>query len=62
MEVSFNSPFPPTHSSSCFLGIGLPQPDNRELQQGGANENCLAVLNNFYNDGVHWVRLNKYER
>lgn len=38
-------------------GIGQPQPDNRELQQGGANENCLAILNNFYNDGVHWVRL-----
>jgi hypothetical protein len=36
-------------------GIGVPQPDNRELQQGGANENCLAILNNFYNDGVHWV-------
>jgi len=35
-------------------GIGQPQPDNRELHQGGANENCLAVLNNFYNDGVHW--------
>lgn len=36
-------------------GIGQPQPDNRELQQGGARENCIAVLNNFYNDGVHWV-------
>jgi hypothetical protein len=35
-------------------GIGLPQPDNREIKQGGASENCLAVLNNFYNDGVHW--------
>ena len=35
-------------------GIGLPQPDNRELKQGGAPENCLAILNNFYNDGVHW--------
>lgn len=35
-------------------GIGRPQPDNRELQQGGAPENCLAILNNFYNDGVHW--------
>ncbi|CAH0395445.1 unnamed protein product [Bemisia tabaci] len=37
-------------------GIGLPQPDNREvIQQGGPNdENCLAILNNFYNDGVHW--------
>lgn len=35
-------------------GIGQPQPDNREVQQGGAKETCLAVLNNFYNDGVHW--------
>lgn len=35
-------------------GIGLPQPDNRELKQGGAEENCLGVLNQFYNDGVHW--------
>ena len=35
-------------------GIGRPQPDNREAQQGGATENCLAILNNFYNDGVHW--------
>jgi len=35
-------------------GIGKPQPDNRELSQGGAPENCLAILNNFYNDGIHW--------
>ncbi|XP_077293837.1 uncharacterized protein LOC143916568 [Arctopsyche grandis] len=35
-------------------GIGQPQPDNRELLQGGAPENCLAVLNQFYNDGVNW--------
>ncbi|XP_018319615.1 uncharacterized protein LOC108733071 [Agrilus planipennis] len=35
-------------------GIGKPQPDNREAQQGGASENCLAVLNNFYKDGVNW--------
>ncbi|KAB0802250.1 hypothetical protein PPYR_04436 [Photinus pyralis] len=35
-------------------GIGRPQPDNREAQQGGANENCLAVLNQFYKDGVNW--------
>ncbi|KAJ1528667.1 hypothetical protein ONE63_007061 [Megalurothrips usitatus] len=35
-------------------GINKPQPDNRELIQGGAPENCLAILNNFYNDGVHW--------
>lgn len=35
-------------------GIGKPQPDNRELIQGGASENCLAILNQFYNDGVNW--------
>ncbi|XP_011336540.1 uncharacterized protein LOC105278842 isoform X1 [Ooceraea biroi] len=35
-------------------GIGKPQPDNREAIQGGAPENCLAVLNQFYNDGVNW--------
>ncbi|KAG7177173.1 L-selectin-like [Homarus americanus] len=27
-----------------------PQPDNRENQ----SENCLAILNNFYRDGVKW--------
>ncbi|KAL7051018.1 hypothetical protein ACKWTF_004299 [Chironomus riparius] len=41
-------------------GIGQPQPDNRELQQGGAPENCLAILNNFYNDGVHWHDVGEY--
>jgi len=30
-------------------GANRPQPDNRER-----NENCLAVLNNFYNDGVRF--------
>jgi len=30
-------------------GANRPQPDNRE-----GNENCLAVLNNFYNDGVRY--------
>lgn len=34
--------------------IGKPQPDNREAIQGGAPENCLAILNQFYNDGVNW--------
>ncbi len=28
-------------------GLGRPQPDNRE-----GNEFCLAILNNFYQDGV----------
>lgn len=35
-------------------GIGLPQPDDREYKQGGAHEHCLALLNQFYNDGVNW--------
>merc|ERR1719414_2847587 len=31
------------------------QPDNREkVQQGGEDEACLAVLNNFYGDGIKW--------
>lgn len=30
-------------------GAGRSQPDNRE-----GNEFCLAVLNNFYNDGVRF--------
>ncbi|XP_069176441.1 uncharacterized protein [Procambarus clarkii] len=30
-------------------GNGQPQPDNRE-----GNEDCLAVMNNFYNDGIKW--------
>ncbi|MPC82807.1 hypothetical protein E2C01_077491 [Portunus trituberculatus] len=30
-------------------GNGYPQPDDRE-----GNEVCLAVLNNFYNDGIVW--------
>ena len=31
---------------------GRPQPDNREqVQQGGEEEACMAVLNNFYGDG-----------
>ncbi|XP_076028815.1 uncharacterized protein LOC143017806 [Oratosquilla oratoria] len=30
--------------------LNSPQPDNAENN----NENCLAVLNNFYQDGVRW--------
>ena len=33
--------------SKIFSRDGRPQPDNRV-----GNEQCLAVLNNFYNDGV----------
>jgi hypothetical protein len=35
-----------------MFSTGRPQPDDREhLQQGGEDEACLAVLNNFYGDG-----------
>ncbi|ROT75937.1 mannose-binding protein [Penaeus vannamei] len=45
-------------SGARFVGLNWshtggkkqPQPDNRE--QGG--ENCVAVLNDFYDDGVRW--------
>lgn len=31
------------------------QPDNREqVQQNGEQEACMAVLNNFYGDGIKW--------
>ncbi|KAK4290883.1 hypothetical protein Pmani_036267 [Petrolisthes manimaculis] len=35
-------------------GSGQPQPDNREQAETGNDEACIAVLNNFYNDGVKW--------
>jgi len=36
-------------------GAGVRQPDNREqTRQGGDEEACLAVLNNFYGDGIKW--------
>jgi hypothetical protein len=51
----------PTNSNSAFHdwsktgGAQKPQPDNREqIQQGGESESCMAVLNNFYGDGIKW--------
>ena len=38
-------------------GAGRPQPDNRE-----GNEVCLAVLNNFYNDGVKFHDVSCHHR
>lgn len=35
-------------------GAGTPQPDNREFAENGNDEACIAVLNNFYQDGVKW--------
>lgn len=36
-------------------GYNQAQPDNREAAQGN-DESCLSILNNFYNDGLKWVR------
>jgi len=52
---------PPTNSTRSFHswshtgGLGVPQPDNREeTQLHGETEACLAVLNNYYGDGIKW--------
>ncbi len=41
---------------TCFflLSSGIRQPDNREEREGGETESCVAVLNNFYGDGIKW--------
>ncbi|CAG0923432.1 unnamed protein product, partial [Notodromas monacha] len=43
--------FPPRNQAAWSRtgGGGRPQPDNRE-----GNEVCMAVLNNFYQDGIVW--------
>jgi len=33
--------------------LKVPQPDSREKKKG-YEESCLAVLNNYYNDGIKW--------
>ena len=35
---------------------GVAQPDDREHRQGGDEEACMAVLNNFYGDGFYHLR------
>jgi len=36
-------------------GAGLPQPDNRAAGENPpSQETCLAILNNFYADGIKW--------
>jgi hypothetical protein len=50
---------PPTngnqfHDWSHTGGNGVAQPDDREHRQGGEEEACMAVLNNFYGDGIKW--------
>ncbi|XP_042235144.1 L-selectin-like [Homarus americanus] len=52
---------PPTNSKAGWNGDwsrtgggNQPQPDNREFRETGNDEACIAILNNFYNDGVVW--------
>ncbi|KAK8726991.1 hypothetical protein OTU49_009867 [Cherax quadricarinatus] len=51
----------PTNSTSGWRGgwsrtggSGRPQPDNREFTETRTDESCIAILNNFYNDGIVW--------
>ena len=44
-------------------GAKEPQPDNRELKvEGQHDEACIAVLNNFYADGVVWHDIACYHK
>lgn len=44
-------------------GDNIPQPDNRELRITGKNdEACLAVLNNYYEDGIVWHDIACYHK
>lgn len=51
---------PPGQCQECDWsntgGSGEPQPDNREFRStsGGEDEACIAILNNFYQDGIRW--------
>jgi len=50
---------PPTNGNefndwSHTGGNGVAQPDDREHRQGGEEEACMAVLNDFYGDGIKW--------
>ena len=46
-----------------MIGAGERQPDNRELKLTGQNdEACLAVLNNYYKDGVTWHDIACYHK
>ena len=40
---------------SLKFSAGLPQPDNRAAGENPpSQETCLAILNNFYADGIKW--------
>ena len=42
------------------LRNGVAQPDDREHRQGGDEEACMAVLNDFYGDGLYFEYLYLY--
>ena len=42
-------------SRNLYFSNDRPQPDNREQRKlGGEDEACIAILNNFYGDGLKW--------
>merc|ERR1719500_193471 len=41
-------------SWSATGAVRQAQPDNREQRQGGSDEACIGILNNFYRDGIVW--------
>nr|ADD24198.1 L-selectin [Lepeophtheirus salmonis] len=44
-------------------GDGEAQPDNREFRvKGEHEESCIAVMNNFYNDGIVWHDIACYHK
>ena len=46
--------FPRTFQQTLpLLRNGVAQPDDREHRQGGDEEACMAVLNDFYGDGLY---------
>ena len=43
------------HYQISHFRAGLPQPDNRAAGENPpSQETCLAILNNFYADGIKW--------
>ncbi|TRY62170.1 hypothetical protein TCAL_03684 [Tigriopus californicus] len=52
--VSSKKKLPQTGSWSRTGGLGDPQPDNLCQYYGGPKEECGAMLNNWFRDGVRW--------
>ena len=59
--LCFQQTFPPRfQQTSPLLRNGVAQPDDREHRQGGDEEACMAVLNDFYGDGLYFEYLYLY--